>query len=269
MKKTVKTILSVALAVVIAFSGIGSVEARAAKKNDFSKEINIWLVSGLDGLPLFGITPYDFVSDNAPKKRVTKIVSKNLTRPEVEEYYYYKYDKAGRIKKSYYSGDGDNSYDIFYYDDEDNMIEEKCILNGTEQVIRTFTTDKKGRVIKSHSDNITGYITDATYTYKGNRLKKMHMEHNMSGYSAIEHRYIYDSSNRFIGFKCVDMGTGESRWKDTFKYDEEGRICSAKTVKANSNSNHSYTFSYDKDGYLLKIQRDDEAERCLHYETVK
>ena len=189
--------------------------------------------------------------------------------PQDVAYTHISYDKQGRIKQV----TGDGTKDVYYYDSDGMLTKTKYILSGHQQSVTTIETDEKGRIIKEHTDNKNGTISDGTYKYKGQRLIKSHHTTNIVTFPPSDHILKYDSSNRLKTVTNKDLDSGEIIIKSTLAYDDQGRV---KSVYEDRGVDWVYNneLFFDEDGYLDRISRqqvgkDYTMEIQLYYENVK
>ena len=174
----------------------------------------------------------------------------------------YQYDNRGNLTQEiHYKGNTEDSRWEREYDQNNNLLSERNIYNGTEQSREEYQYDEIGNLTKRiyFSSNVAGFYE----VYQYNRSNQLVKETKISdGEESSRKEFTYDSSGNLI--VTVEWIQGEEDTRTEFFYDHNGN-CITERHYWNGAERFCWDYIYDEHGNLICEKYSDYNETRSYF----
>lgn len=247
----------------------------------YGQMLNNQSLTAFQGKPEFTI---DFIRN----KRIQSVYCHVSTKAnldiirETDERSYYKFNRFGELTFEYKTIPGDTLYTLYVYDERSNLLIRRTADSYGFQSSH-YRYDSKNRLIafesrwqqnsgqdkETHIPAEEYLVTSETYEYVdfGNGdYKKVYR--NQSGIVFKEEFYYHDEKGRLITLEG-HQSVGAGRSKQTFEYDDKGRIIRKKSESSiMGNYVSSFEYEYDETGNIYSMKYYEQDVYTTEYQYV-
>lgn len=186
----------------------------------------------------------------------TQEISRNSKYSNGFEKYTYEYDSKGnKIKKKFYTPDGNlNTIYSYKYDDNNNIIEESISFpNGHLGNKYTYKYDKNGNLIeyKNHLGNTFNRVTIFLYDENGNLIEET--LNDPDGNLINKWTKEYDEKGKLIK-SVYYYSSGKIDNKKVYKYDTNNNLTEEIITDSNNNVLGEEYHKYDENGRKIEVK---------------